>query len=307
VSAAEKRPAVSVIMPIYNGERYLQEALDSVFAQTFCDYDVVCVDDGSTDRSLQLLEQYGSRLMVVRQANAGQSAARNRGVHASTGRYLAFLDQDDRWYPHKLAQQVGLLETRNDVVLVYCNSDRMDFEGHVLQEGATKAEQPRAKESLLGRLIGEGLVLPSSMLIRREMFERVGGFDPLLRGFEDFDLCARLTQQGGIAFLEESGMCYRAHANGFNRAGGITIVRSRERFLLRMRELYAGDLQKQSLINEMLAECYSDWGIEEVREGDRSVGRQRLIKSLGHNPLKFRTYSRLFRSFLPQGTRKRCS
>ena len=276
-----------------------------------------------------MLEQYGSRLMVVRQANAGQSAARNRGVHASTGRYLAFLDQDDRWYPHKLAQQVDLLETRNDVVLVYCNSDRMDSEGHVFQEGATKAEQPRAKESLLGRLIGEGLVLPSSMLIRRDVFERVGGFDPLLRGFEDFDLCARLTQQGGIAFLEESGMCYRAHADGFNRAGGITIVRSRERFLLRMRELYAGDLQKQSLINEMLAECYSfffffffffplrgdlqkqslinemlaecysDWGIDEVRAGDRSVGRQRLFRSLGHNPLKFRTYSRLFRSFLP--------
>lgn len=304
--APENRSAVSVIMPIYNGERYVQEALDSVFAQTFCDYDVVCVDDGSTDRSFQLLEQYRSRLRVIRQANAGQSAARNQGVQASTGRYLAFLDQDDRWYPHKLAQQVDLLETRNDVVLVYCNSDRMDSEGHVFQVGATKAEQPRAEESLLGRLIGEGLVLPSSMLIRRDVFERVGGFDPQLRGFEDFDLCARLTKQGGIVLLEESGMCYRAHANSFNRAGGITIVRSRERFLLRMRELYAGEMQKQALINEMLAECHSDWGMDEVRAGDRSVGRQRLLRSLRLNPLKFRTYSRLFRSFLPQETRRRC-
>jgi glycosyltransferase involved in cell wall biosynthesis len=307
VSAVETRPAVSVIMPIYNGERYVQEALDSVFAQSFCDYDVVCVDDGSTDRSLQLLEQYRSRLTVIKQANAGQSAARNQGVHASTGRYLAFLDQDDRWYPHKLVQQVELLEARSDVVLVYCNSDRMDSEGHVIQVGATKSEQPSARESLLGRLIGEGLVLPSSMLIRRDVFERVGGFDPQLRGFEDFDLCARLTQQGEIAFLEESGMCYRAHEGGFNRAGGLTIVRSRERFLLRMRELYAEDRQKQALINEMLAECYSDWGMDEVRAGDRSVGRQRLLRSMRLNPLKFRTYSRFLRSFFQQETRRRCS
>lgn len=307
MSVDGNRPTVSVILPIYNGERYVQEAFDSVFAQTFCDYDVVCVDDGSTDRSLQLLEQYCSRLMVIKQANAGQSAARNQGVHASTGRYLAFLDQDDRWYPHKLAQQVGVLEARKDVVMVYCNSDRMDSDGRVIQVGTTKAEQPRAKESLLGRLIGEGLVLPSSMLVRREVFERVGGFDPQLRGFEDFDLCARLTQQGGIAFLEESGMCYRAHESGFNRAGGLTIVRSRERFLLRMRELHAEDRQRQALINEMLAECYSDWGMDEVRAGDRSVGRRRLLRSLGHNPLKFRTYSRFLRSFLPQGTRRRYS
>ncbi len=307
MSAVEKRPTVSVILPIYNGERYVQEALDSVFAQTFCDYDVVCVDDGSTDRSLQLLGPYRSRLIVITQANAGQSAARNQGVHASTGRYLAFLDQDDRWYPHKLAQQVDCLEARKDVGMVYCNSDRMDSTGHITQVGTTKAEQPRAQKSLLGRLIGEGLVLPSSMLVRREIFERVGGFDPQLRGFEDFDLCARLTQQGGIAFLEESGMCYRTHENGFNRAGGLVIVRSRERFLLRMRELYAGDIKKQALIHEMLAECYSDWGLDEVRAGDRAAGRQRLLRSLRHNPLKFRTYSRFLRSFFPQGTRRRCS
>ena len=150
MSVVENRPAVSVVVPIHNGERYVQEALDSVFAQTFRDFDVVCVDDGSTDRSLQLLEPYRSRLKVISQRNAGQSAARNRGVHASTGRYLAFLDQDDRWYQHKLAQQVALLENRNGVVLAYCNSDRMDSEGRLLQVGATTAEQSRAKESLLG-------------------------------------------------------------------------------------------------------------------------------------------------------------
>ncbi len=307
MSVVENRPTVSIVVPIHNGERYVQEALDSVFAQTFRDFDVVCVDDGSTDRSLELLEPYRSRLLVISQTNAGQSTARNRGVHASTGRYLAFLDQDDRWYPHKLAEQVALLETRNEVVLTYCNSDRMDSEGRVLEVGATKAEQPRAKESLLGRLIGEGLVLPSSMLVRRDVFQRVGGFDPQLRGFEDFDLCARLKQFGEIAFLEEVGMCYRVHEGGFNRAGGITIVRSREQFLLRMRQLYAEDLQKQALVNEMLAECYSDWGMDEVRASHRSGGRQRLLRSLRHNPVKFRTYSRFIRSFFSQGTRRRCS
>ena len=304
MSIDENRPVVSVILPIYNGERYLQDALDSVFAQTFCDYEVVCVDDGSIDQSLQILAQYGSRLTVFRQPNAGQGAARNYGVHVSAGRYLAFLDQDDRWYPHKLAQQVDVLEASKATVMVYCNSDRMNADGRITDVGTTKEEQPRARESLLGRLIGEGLVLPSSMLVRREVFDRVGGFDPQLRGFEDFDLCARLTQQGYIAFLEKSGFSYRVHEGCFHQVSGGAITYSRERFLLRMRELYAGDSQRQVWINKMLAECYSDWGIDEVRAGNRSAGRRRLLRSLGLNPLKVRTYSRFLRSFFPQGTRR---
>ncbi len=291
-------PTVSVVILVYNGEQYLRSALDSVFAQTFQDFEIVCVDDGSTDRSLAVISEFGKRVMVVQQRNAGQGAARNAGVRHASGRYVAFLDQDDRWYPAKLERQVQVLENEPEVVLVYCNSDRMDAEGNLVGTGVTLAERKKALASPLGRLSGEGLILPSSMMVRRCVFEQIGGFDTELRGFEDFDLSARLRQHGRFVFLEEPGMCYRVHQEGFSRSGGLAVVRSRERFLLRMQALYAGDTGKQTLIRALLAECYSDWGISKVRSGEVREGRRYLWRSLQYDPYKFRTYSRLFRSVL---------
>ena len=293
-------PLVSVVIPVYNGERFLRESLESVFAQTFQDYEIVCVDDGSTDGSCALLKQYGGRVKLIQQANAGQSAARNAGVQEATGAFVAFLDQDDRWSPSKLAQQVAVLNAEPDVVLVHCNYDRMDGDGRVLVAGAALVERASALASPLGRLIGEALVFPSAMMVRRDVFQRVGGFDPELRGFEDFDLIARLKPQGHFVLLNESGMDYRLHGGGFTRAGGVGVMRSRERFLIRMRELYVGDQAKEALIKQMLADCYSDWGIHEVRTGNRREGRAKLMQSLRCNPAKLRTYSRLLRAIVPR-------
>lgn len=291
-------PMVTVVIPVYNGKRFLQETMESVFAQTFRDYEVICVNDGSTDGSAALLETYGERVKVVHQTNAGQSAARNTGVQQAKGKYIAFLDQDDRWYPSNLEQQVAVLTSAPDVVLVHCNYDRVDAEGRMLQAGAALVERASALASPLGLLIGEALVFPSAMLVRRDVFQRVGGFDPELRGFEDFDLIARLKQQGRFVLLNESGMAYRLHGGGFTRTGGIGVIRSRERFLLRMKALYAGNRAKEALIKAMLAECYSDWGIHEVRSGNRREGRAKLMQSLRCNPAKLRTYSRLLRAMV---------
>lgn len=292
-------PTVSVVIPVFNGERFLKEALDSVFAQTYKDYEVICVDDGSTDGSVELLKRYGDRVSVIRQANAGQGAARNAGTRHAAGRYVAFLDQDDRWYPLKLEREVTALQADPDAVLVYSNSDRMDREGRLLEVGTTLKERSSALASPLGRLMGEGLVLPSSMMVRRDILELVGGFNPQLTGFEDFDLCARLRRQGRFLFLEESALCYRVHGDGFSQSGKLRVVQSRERFLLRMQNLYAGQSEKQRLIRHMLADCYSDWGMHELKVGNQRTGRSMFIRSLSHNPLKWRTYSRLLRSWLP--------
>jgi glycosyltransferase involved in cell wall biosynthesis len=291
-----------VVVPVYNGERYLREALDSVFVQTFQDYEVVCIDDGSKDSSLDILETYGPRVRILRQANQGACAARNAGVLATSAPYIAFLDQDDRWYPHHLEQQVAALDAEPDVVLVLCNSDRMDEHGRITQVGAAASERETRRFSPLGRLIDEDQLLSSAMLARRDAFVRAGMYDQELRGYEDFDLSARLRQQGRFAFLEQSGMCYRVHAASLSHAAGEAVVRSRERFLLKMRGLYARDGEKQGLIRTMLAECYSDWGMRAIQAGDRERGRQLLRRSICHNPLKFRTYSRWIRSFLPVGT-----
>jgi glycosyltransferase involved in cell wall biosynthesis len=291
-------PTVSVVIPVFNGERYLREAMQSVFAQTYQDYEVVCIDDGSTDASSAVLRHYGDRIILKRQANAGQGSARNEGVRNAAGGYVAFLDQDDRWYPHKLDAQMDAALAHPDAVLVYCNSDRMDRDGHVLRSGVTLEERPRAATSPLGRLLGCELILPSSMLVRRDVFLKVGGFDPELRGFEDFDLCARLHRHGRFVFLDQPGMCYRVHDGGFSQAEGGGVIRSRERFLVKMQALYAGDRGKQALIHRMLGECYSDWGQHELRQGNVIEARTLLRRSLRHDAVKFRTYSRLLRAYL---------
>lgn len=296
-------PKVSVVLPVYNGERYLREALDSVFTQTFRDFEVICVDNGSTDGTPAILQEFGGKVRVIRQSRVGPCGARNIGVKESMAPYVAFLDHDDRWYPHKLEQQVAVLDREPDVVLVLCNSDRMDADGRLLQVGATLAERATMHLSPLGRLMEEDQLLSSAIMVRREAFERAGMYDPELRGFEDFDLCARLRRLGRFKFLEESGMCYRVHAASLSHAAGDAVVRSRERFLLKMRELHSGNRQKQRLIRTMLAECYSDWGLREVKNGRRGEGRRLLLRALGQSPFKFRTYSRLLRSFLtPAGT-----
>lgn len=288
-------PLVSIVIPVYNGERFLNESLESVFAQTFRDYEVVCVDDGSTDGSCALLKEYGARVRVIQQANAGQSAARNAGVRHATGVYVAFLDQDDRWYPSKLAQQVAILNTAPDVALVHCNYDMIDADGRMLLAGAALVERASALASPLGRLIGETLVFPSAMLLRRDIFQRVGGFCHELRGFEDFDLIARLKLQGRFVLINESGMAYRVHAEGFSQAGRGEVIRSRESFLLRMRALYADDRSKDVIVARMLADCYSDWGMHDAKNGHLHRGWGKLIQSLKQNPCKLRTYSRFVR------------
>lgn len=293
-------PVVSVVMAVYNGQRYLNESLDSVFAQTFTDYELICIDDGSEDDSINVMARYGDRVTIVRQSNSGQGAARNAGVRRASGRYIAFIDQDDRWYPDKLKQQVAALEADPHAVLVYSDSDRMDENSRLTQRAATMSERPSALASPLGRLIEEGLVLPSSMLVRRDAFERVGGFDAHLRGFEDFDLSARLKQRGRFLFLEEPALCYRVHQKGFSTRGGLAVIRSRERFLLRMKSLYIGHDDKQRLINSMLADCYSDWGMEEMRSGNARQSRPFFLRSITCDPTKIRTYLRYVRTFLPE-------
>jgi glycosyltransferase involved in cell wall biosynthesis len=289
-------PKVTVVVPVYNGERFLRGSLDSVCAQTFQNFELLCVDDGSTDNSQAVLEQYGERIRVVRQNNSGQSAARNVGVTLANGQYIAFLDQDDLWYPSKLMNQVAALDADPGVVLVHCDFDRIDEGGRILQPKAGISERSTALASPMGQLIGEALIFPSAMMIRKTAYERIDGFYHELQGFEDFDLIARLKEQGRFVMLNDTGMAYRVHGQGFTRAGGLHIIRSREKFLRRMQELYRDHRSRQAILRRMLADCYSDWGLHEVRAGNRQEGRRKLLQSLRCNPTKLRTYSRLLRA-----------
>ena len=293
--------SVSVIVPVYNGEQYIRETLESVFAQTYQDYEIICVDDGSKDASLAILNECRDRVNVVQQVNTGQAGARNTGAKRGIGKYLAFLDQDNRWYPQKLERQVAMLEANPEAVMVHCDMDWINETGHVTQRSLVSASRRSAHRGVtMPQLVGwDPCIYPSTMLLRRVAFDRVGGFDPELRSYgEDIDLMLRLRPEGLFIFLEETGTQYRKHSTNFSGSGSDAMFRCAEKFFQKLEGCYVGDKKRQALLNRFLAKLYSDWGKMKMRSGLRGDAQQLLVRSLQHDPWQFRTYSRLIRATL---------
>jgi len=177
-------PKVSVIIPVWNATDTAPRAIASAFEQSYSDYEVIVVDDGSTDDTSAMLARSGDRIRVIRQSNGGASKARNTGVSASSGEYLAFLDDDDEWMPEKLARSVPVLDQEPECALVYTRGLKVDLKGRqigTLDGQAQGAASPTIKE-LLERPWN---VVPSQFMVRREVFERCGGFHERLSGVED--------------------------------------------------------------------------------------------------------------------------
>jgi glycosyltransferase involved in cell wall biosynthesis len=176
-------PAISVIVPLHDGERFLGEALDSVAAQDYAAFEIIVIDDGSTDAGPCLAAARG--LTVVRQEQRGVAAARNSGVRIARGEILTFLDQDDLWLPSKLRHQVEMLTAHPDCI---CLTQQTYF----LESGAAPPAW-FAKPDLLAN--DHAGWVPSCLGVRKKTFERVGFFDERLRHASDFDWFARATQK----------------------------------------------------------------------------------------------------------------
>ncbi len=208
-------PTVSVVIPTYNAARYVEAAVASVLGQTFKDVEVLVVDDGSTDETEAVLSRYRSAVRYLRQENGGVSAARNRGIQESTGRYVAFLDADDTWFPEKLDRQVAALGSSG--------RHRACYSAHVI---CTEALEPlsvqrgvRKSSSLEGLLlIGNVVGTPSSVLCDRSLFSIVGGFDPRLSQCADWDMWVRLATVSEFLYLDEPLVMYRQHGSNMSRA-----------------------------------------------------------------------------------------
>lgn len=195
-------PRISVVMPAYNCAWCIDRAIDSVFAQTLTDYELIVVDDGSTDATPELLARRGSRLRVIRQANAGMSAARNAGIAAARGDFVAFIDSDDWWRPEKLAQQVALLDAHPEIGFCSHATELQSPDGEV--NGVWPC--PESTENLVSQILGGRSAVAggaSSVMVRKQLLERTGGFDARLRGAEDTDLWVRLAAAGNYACLPD--------------------------------------------------------------------------------------------------------
>lgn len=208
-------PRVSVIIPCYNHGRYLNEAIDSVEAQTFDDFEIVIVDDGSTDAfTIDLLKGYHrEKTRVLQTANMGLAAARNNGIAAAVGQYILPLDADDRIEPTYLQQAVAVLDRDPQVAIVYCRARLF---------GAVESEW-LLPEYTLERMLLDNVIFCSAVF-RRSDWTAIGGYDPgMVYGWEDYDFWLGIIERGGqVVRIPEILFCYRVASD--------SMVRSREKW-----------------------------------------------------------------------------
>lgn len=229
-------PAVSVVIPAYNAAWCIRRSVDSVLAQTFQDFELIVVDDGSLDDTTAILAGYGDALRVVGKRNGGLSSARNAGIAAAAGRFVAFLDADDWWQPGKLARQVELMDARPELVFCSTTTSVITPEGMRLPDwrcgektGSTLACIFQANAYVAGS--------GSAVIARREAFTRVGDFDESLRSLEDIDMWMRLAAYGEYECIDEPLTVIEKRADSMSgnldtmHAAAITVMKQNRHLL----------------------------------------------------------------------------
>jgi glycosyltransferase involved in cell wall biosynthesis len=219
-SVKSEGPLVSCIIPVYNGERFLAEAVESILAQTYQNLEIIIVDDGSTDGTASVAASFGDRVRYVRQKNSGPAAARNRGLQEARGEFIGFLDADDLWAENKLQRQLAHFRARPE--LAYSVTLTQNF-----WEKEVEGEEARFKDHARSRPM-PGYVT-QTLLTRREWMEKTAGFDPSLKHGDSADWFQRVHEQGAVGeLLGEVLTLRRLHMENRSR---LMAEGSREEFL----------------------------------------------------------------------------
>jgi len=219
-SGARKAPKVSVIVPAYNTAAYIAETMDSVFAQTFTDFEVIVINDGSpdTEKLERELLPYLERLVYLKQENQGPAVARNLGIHHAKGEYIAFLDSDDWWLPEYLAEQVKLLEETPSAVMA-CSDTQLFGDSPFAGQSFWQIYPPEVPVTFESLLISNSAIVTSCAVARRQAIQDAGLFDKDFIGPEDFDLWMRLAHRcGEIVLLRKALGRRRIHPGALTAA-----------------------------------------------------------------------------------------
>jgi glycosyltransferase involved in cell wall biosynthesis len=201
-------PAISVIIPTYNNQNTILETIVSVQQQTFSDFDIIVINDGSTDKTVEILNTVqDKRLKIFSYENGGVSVARNRGISVATGKYIAFLDADDLWTKDKLELQFSALEEKPEAVLAYSWTYTMSENGEQIH----KCDPIFFEGNVYNQLLMVNFIISpcSNILVLKEAIDNVGDFDSSLTHCEDWDLCLRLSRKWSFVVVPKYQVFYR--------------------------------------------------------------------------------------------------
>ena len=275
-------PLVSVIMPCYNGEAYLSESIDSVLNQDFTDFELIVVDDGSTDNSIATLRSYGSKIRIVNQDHTGVSAARNTGISMAKGEFIAFLDCDDYWAPNFLSDMVTDMNDPG-IVLTYCG-----WQSVGVKEGQPFIPPDYETPEKLEHLLRFACLWPiHAVLVRRDILPKPVVFNPDYPACEDYDLWLRIAAFNRIRLVPKVLAFYRKHDKGQATDNQATVAHYNLLVKRRFIDEYPSVCQGVSLaqLRNFCTECFIKRGYDCLWKGElrsahrifRSALRLRLV------------------------------
>ncbi len=310
---------VSVIIPTYNRASYICDAIDSVLAQTYTDFEIIVVDDGSTDNTKSVLEKYSERVKYFYQMNKGVSAARNKGIREASGEFIAFLDSDDAWLSFKLAEQVEILDNNPDVSLVFSDAELLEgverrryslertenkdiisnFQKTVL--GLQFNDGSYFKEDLFEELLDHNLMLTPTVLLRKKILEKTKYFNEGLLLAEDYDLWIRVARETPLAFLNRVTATIRIMGDGVSSGS----CSARIRYYEWEGKVFEGQLrvvpgEYRSKIRRKVIQTYNmvAWGY--LCDINLAKVRKFSLNSLRYKIFQIKILGYLILSFLPK-------
>lgn len=327
---------VSIVIPCYNRANIVRETIDSVLAQTYAKFEVILIDDGSTDNTREVITTYDDRrIRYFYKANGGLSAARNSGLDSARGEFIAFLDSDDVWQSWKLSAQVEIFRRHPEAGLVWSDMSAFRNAGEILAErhlrtyysvySVVNFEQTHERAGTLSDLVADApvgfatcpyyvadvfhhmfsgnLVHPSTAVVRRDRLQKSGPFEPEITGLgaEDYHFYFRICSHGPIAFLDAPTTLYRVHSSQLSTCNSLHEARGNLNVVMHWMHRRPPTLP-QLVIHRSLAHSHAWVGAEELSAGNPRVASRHLWQSLRLHRMQPSTVLLLFQSLLPRHT-----
>ncbi|MCK5542564.1 MAG: glycosyltransferase [Desulfobacterales bacterium] len=281
-------PIVSVVIPTYNRKNIIVRAIESVLNQTYKNYEIIIVDDGSTDGTVDYIKNnYNFKIKCISQKNMGASSARNKGISEAKGKYVAFLDSDDEWINSKLTTQVAFLEKNPEIALLCGRTYKSD--------DIKKVNSPLTKKivgNLFNTLYSHSFVSTPTVIVKKDVLDQVGGFDTNYKSAEDFDLWLKITKNYQCAFLP--GLIAIVNRGEDNLSTdkitlhlhAVTILESH----------YDKKLIPRRVYKKAISDSYIALGRNHLKSGQISQARKSFISSFKIYPIRFRSLRYLLKT-----------
>lgn len=302
-------PLISIVIPTFNREHLISDALETCILQLYRPIEIVVVDDGSTDRTIEFVEDWikGSSykdviFKIIKQENKGGNVARNNGINNATGEFIAFLDSDDVWDTTKLRKQYALISQSDIIGGVYCGLRQVEIEsGKVISDD----KRNYTEGFILSQILVKDITAPTSAyLVRKKVFDLVGGFDETLQARQDWDMWIRLAEKYEIRAVHENLMDLRHHkgtrtaSNPHKEINAYTKIRQKYQYLL---EKQPSNIQKEAKANfyKRLGRVHFHHNIS------KRIALCYYIKCILSFPKDFDNWAALLGFFLPRKIRKK--